>query len=187
MTGVTLRKVPGTLTLGLLASLAAHAALYGGGHAMGGSYHGLLVEAALAGLLGLVAFFGGLAWGETGSTSDGTILATRLRERLPGGTAVLLSAAVWYVIGESIEPGHAAASITGSLIALLGASLAVAWFARVITRAIARAVVAVANTAFSPRTPSWQRRARGAPARRRLLHTHRRFARPPPIAILHRA
>jgi len=187
MTGVTLRKVPGALILGLLASLAAHAGLYGSGHAMGGSYHGLLLQIALAGILGLIAFFGGLAWGAAGSTSDGTVLAVRLRERLPSGAWVLLSAAAWYVTGESIEPGHAAASLAGSLAALLFASYAVAWLARVITGAVARAVLAVARTAFSPRTPSWQRFARRTPARRRPPHTRRRFARPPPIAISHRA
>ncbi len=49
-TVVTLRKAPGALALGLLASLAAHAPLYGGGHAMGGTYHALILQAALAGL-----------------------------------------------------------------------------------------------------------------------------------------
>lgn len=179
---MTLRKVPGPLTLGLLASLAAHAGLYGTGHAMGGTYHGLLLQIALAGLLGLIAFFGGLAWGEAGSTSDGTVLAARLRERLPNRAVVLLSAASWYVIGESVEPGHAAASLVASLAALLLASFVVAWFARVVTGAIARAVLTVARTLFSPRVPSWGR-AQRTPARRRALHSRRRFARPPPIAL----
>ncbi len=56
-THVTLRKVPGALALGLLASLAAHATLFGGEHAMGGGYHALLMQSALCGALSLHALF----------------------------------------------------------------------------------------------------------------------------------
>jgi len=187
MTCVTLQKVPGALILGLLASLTAHAGLYGSGHAMGGSYDELLLEIAFAGLLGLTAFFGALAWGEAGGTSDGTVLASRLRERLPRAADVLLAAGLWYALGESIEPGHTAAPLAASLAALLVASYIIAWLARAITRTVARAVLAVARTAFSPRTPSWQHRAQRTPAPRRPLLTRRRFARPPPIATFNRA
>src|SRR5579863_1414946 len=187
MTDVTLRKVPGAVTLGLLASLAAHVGLYGGSHAMGGSYHDLLLQVALAGLLGLVAFFGALAWGAAGATTDGTVLAARLRDRLPDGRAVLLSAGLWFVTAESDEPGHAGAPLALCLGALIAVSYVVAWLARAITGAVARAVLAVTRTPFSPRTPSWQRRARMPVAPRRILLTHRRFARPPPIATFYSA
>lgn len=183
MTLVTLRKVPGALILGLLASLMAHVGLYGGAHAMGGQYDGLLLQGAFAGLLGLIAFFGALAWGNAGRTTDGTVLAARLRERLPNATGLLLAAGVWYAIGESIEPGHAGAPLAGALAALIGATYVVAWLGRAITRAIARAVLAIVQTAFSPRAPSWRRRSQTTPAPRRPLLTRRRFARPPPIAI----
>jgi hypothetical protein len=182
MTGVALMKVPGTLMLGLLASLAAHAALYGGSHAMGGSYNELLLQVALGGFLGLIALFGALAWGGAGGTSDGTVLAARLRDRLSGGPAVLLSAGVWFIVAESIEPSHTAAPLAVSLAALLAASYAVAWIARTVIGAVARAVLAVPHTAFSPRTPSWRRRSHRPVAPRRTLLTRRRFARPPPIA-----
>jgi hypothetical protein len=182
MTHVTLRKVPGALVLGLLASLAAHAGLYGSGHAMGGSYNWLLLQIALAGFCGLIAFFGALAWGSAQGTADGSVMAARLRERLPGAAAVLLAAGLWYVLGESIEPGHVAAPLAGSLAALIAVSYAVAWLARVVTAAVARAVLAIAHTEFSPRTPSWQRRAQRTPLPRRPVLTRRRFARPPPIA-----
>lgn len=182
MTGVAVRRVPGALILGLLASLAAHAALYGSGHAMGGSYHGLLVQVALAGLVGLVVAFGALAWGNRGGTSDGSVLAARLRDRLPDGASVLLAAGIWFVTAESIEPGHAAAPLAGSLVALVALSYAVAWLARAITGGVARAVLAVTRLAFSPRTPCWQRRSRRRVGPRRVLLIRRRFARPPPIA-----
>jgi hypothetical protein len=185
MTPVTSRKVPGALTLGLLASLIAHAALYGGGHAMGGSYHVLLLEVAGAGLRGLIAFFGSLAWSNASATTDGTVLAARLRERLPNATALLVAAGAWYALGESVEPGHAAAPLAGSLAALLAASCAVAWLARAITSRLARAVVAVNRTAFAARTPLWLCRSRARIAPRRILLARRRFARPPPIATFH--
>ncbi len=184
MTRVTLRKVPGGITLGLLASLAAHAALYGSGHAMGGSYHGLLIQLALAGLVAFLTFFGALAWGDAGRLRDGTVLASRLRERLPDGSVVLAAAGVWFVTAESIEPGHAAAPVAASLAALIGVSFAVTWLARAITGAIARAVLVVTSALFSPRAPLWQRRSYRPVTRRRILLTRRRFARPPPIAVL---
>jgi hypothetical protein len=182
MTAVTFRKVPGALILGLLASLGAHAALYGSSHAMGGSYDGLLVQIALGGLVGLVALFGALAWGGAGGTSDGTVLATRLRDRLPDGGTVLLSAGIWFVAAESIEPSHAAATLPVTLTALAAVSYAVVWLARAITRAVAHAVLAVTRTIFSPRAPSWRRRVRRPVVPRRILLARRRFARPPPIA-----
>jgi hypothetical protein len=187
MTRVTLPKVPGALILGLLASLAAHAVIFGSSHAMGGPYDGLLLQSALGGLIGLIALFGALAWGDGGGTSDGTVLAARLRHRLPDEAAVLLSAGLWFAIAESVERGHAAAPIAGSLAALIAGSYAVAWIARAIIGVVARAVLAVMRTAFSPRTPSWRRRAHRAVAPRRILLARRRFARPPPITTLQRA
>jgi hypothetical protein len=182
MTSVTLRKVPGGITLGLLASLMAHGVLYGSSHAMGGSYHELLVQIALLGFVGLFAFFGAVAWGDAGGTSDGSVLAARLRERVPNVAGVFVSAGVWFVAAESIEPGHTAAPIAASLATLIGASYAVSWFARVITRAIARAVLIVTRTVFAPRTPAWQHRFDQPIVLRRTLLSRRRFARPPPIA-----
>ena len=58
---MALRKVPAAFALGLLASILAHGGLYGGEHAMGGGYHALLLQAALAGGVGLLVFFGLLA------------------------------------------------------------------------------------------------------------------------------
>lgn len=183
MTGVTLRKVPGALILGLLASLAAHAALYGGGHAMGGSYHGLLVEAALAGALGLLAIFGAIAWSESGATADGSVVAARLRTQLPQTPWVLLAAGLWYAAGEAIEPHHAAAPLIASLCLIMAFAYAVLWLARVATAALARAVLAITGASFSPRPPLRQRRPRPRPFQRRACYARRRFARPPPIAV----
>ena len=81
---VTLRKVPAALALGLLASMLAHGGLYGGEHAMGGGYHAALVQMALAGAVGLFLFFGLLAASGKNAVVDGSVLAARLLERLPG-------------------------------------------------------------------------------------------------------
>jgi hypothetical protein len=163
------------LALGLLASLAAHGALYRGEHAMGGAYHSLLVQIAAALSVGLLAFFGALAWSSS-SAASGSILAARLRDRLPNFFSVLASGASWYAAAEAIEPHHVCASPLVVVVVLR--------LARGIVGALARAAIAVLRTAFSPRTPSWSRWPRLQPIRRRPLRAYRRFVRPPPIAIV---
>ena len=82
-TAVALRKVPGALAVGLLASLAAHTALFGGSHAMGGAYHELFLQAALTIVVGACLLFASLAWSGAKSTADGSVLAARLCSRFP--------------------------------------------------------------------------------------------------------
>lgn len=183
MTRVTLGKVPGALALGLLASLAAHAALYGGEHAVGGAYHALLLQIALAAGLGFLALAGALAWTQSGGGADGSILAVRLRERLPGVGSIIPAAAAWYVAIEAVEPHHAGAPAIALLVALAAASYAAWRLAHAITSALARAVIAIVRTSFSPRAPAWRRRPRGRLIVRRTFSTPRRFARPPPVEL----
>lgn len=181
---MTLRKVPGSLTLGLLASLAAHAALYGRGHAMGGEYHTLLLEAALAGALSLLAFFGALAWGGSKHAADGSIVGTRLQARLPSAVALFSSALLWYAAAEAIEPHHSPARPLAAALALALAAWVLARLARAFVQVVAGAVIAVRRAHFSPRTFSWRRRSAQPPLIRRAPLARRRFARPPPIAVL---
>jgi hypothetical protein len=180
---VTLRKVPGAVVLGLLASLMAHAALYGDGHAMGGTYHALLMQLALGGLVAFAACVGALMWSEAGRTADGSVLAARLRQRLPG-LGVLPAAIIWYVTAEAAEPHHAAASVVASLAAIALASLLVERLARALVAVLAHAVIAIARASFSPRAPAWRRWPSPSPIPRRPLLTRRRFARPPPITFV---
>jgi len=187
MTLVTLRKVPGAIALGLLASLTAHAALYGSDHAMGGAYHGLLLEAGLGGALSFLLFFGGLAWAESGLTAVGSVLAARLRERVPSFTAILAAAGAWFALGEGIEPHHGLASPFALAMALAAAAWLVRRLAHAVADAFARAAVATHSSSFVPRTPLWTRRERIRPVYRRVLLARRRFARPPPILVLTRA
>jgi hypothetical protein len=184
---VTLRKVPGALILGLLASLAAHAALYGSGHAMGGDYHAVLVQAGLAGALCLLAFFGALAWNGSKGIADGSVVATRLEARLPGIGALFASTLLWYVAAEAIEPHHSPTSTLAAGVALAAAAWLLSRLARAFVALVAGAVIAVRRTRFSPRTFFWARRPARRPLLRRAPLVRRRFARPPPIAVLTRA
>ncbi|MGA7356346.1 MAG: hypothetical protein WA431_08225 [Candidatus Cybelea sp.] len=181
---MTLRKVPGALALGLLASLAAHAALFGGTHVMGGAYAGLLAQAASAGCFGLVLCFAALAWSGSRLTAEGTILAARLRERLPGAPALFTCASLWYMAAEAVEPHHAGVAPAVAVITLAVAAWLSLRLARAVVGALALAAIAIQKTTFTPRTPSWKRRLRLRPIRRRAPLAHRRFARPPPIAIV---
>lgn len=183
VTRVTLRKAPGVLVLGLVASLVAHAALYGGQHAIGGAYHEVLLQMAVAGALGFIALIGAVAWTQSGSATDGSVLAARLRERLPGVGSVIAAAAASYAVIEAIEPHHAGAPGIALLAALAAASYAALRLAHAITDAFARAAIAISRTFFAPRAPAWRRRPRARLIARRSFAARRRFARPPPIAF----
>ncbi len=163
---MTLRKVPGALALGLLASLAAHATLFGGEHAMGGGYHALLVQSALGGALSLMLFFGGLAWTEAGRTSDGSVLAARLRERLPAVGWILPATVLWYNLAEAIEPHHAGVPPIAVVLVLAVAAWLIYLLARGVVDVIAGAIIAAPRFSFAARAPSWKRRARVQPASR---------------------
>ncbi len=181
---MTLRKVPGALALGLLASLAAHATLFGGEHAMGGGYHALLMQSGLCGALSLTLFFGGLAWTEAGRTSDGSVLAARLRERLPAVGWILPATVLWYSLAEAVEPHHAGVPLVTVVLVLVVAAWLIHLLARGILDVIAGAIIAAPRFSFAARAPSWKRRVRVQPVRRSPLWSRRRFARPPPIAIV---
>lgn len=150
---------------------------------MGGAYHSLLVQAAVTFSVSLLAFFGALAWGGS-CAADGSVLAARLRDRLPDSLWILPSAAFWYAAAEAIEPHHVPASPFVVVVSLAAAAWLVQCVARGIVGALARAVIALRRVAFSPRTPSWSRRPQAQPIRRRPLRAYRRFVRPPPIAIV---
>jgi hypothetical protein len=180
---VTLRKVPAALALGLLASILAHGGLYGGEHAMGGGYHALLLQAALASSVGLLVFYGLLAASGAKAAVNGSILAGRLIERLPGYGSLCIATAGWYGVAECLEPQHAAASLLAVPLWLVAAAWLVAFLSRRVVAVLAGAVFAAWRAGFSPRTPAWLGRLRSPRPTRRILWTRRRFARPPPIGL----
>lgn len=179
---MTLREIPGALALGLLASLLAHTALYGGEHAMGGAYHELLVEIAGAGSFGFVALLAALAWTGSRAASDGSILAARLNSRLPGLGPLAASAATWFALGEHVEPSHSGTGLLFVGVFLIAAAWLLRTLARGVVRLLAGAVIAISRSPFTARGPVWVRSARRAPIARRSPSLRRRFARPPPIA-----
>jgi hypothetical protein len=151
---------------------------------MGGAYHSVLLEVAAAGVVSLLVALSALAWSGAGFTTDGSVLAARLNERLPGVAALTAAAAFWFGIAEAIEPHHAGAAPLAIVLALA----AVAWVVRQIAifavSYIARVVFAIARLAFSTRVPSWARRPETPAPRRRRFGGRRLFVRPPPIATV---
>ena len=111
-------------------------------------------------------FFGALAWSGAWTT-DGSVLAARLRDRLPNFFWILPAAAFWYATAEAIEPHHVPASPLLVLLVLAAAAWVVLRLARGIVSALARAAIAILRAAFSPRAPSWSRRPHLQPIRRR--------------------
>lgn len=177
------RKVPGALALGLLASLIAHTAAYGGSHDIGGAYHGFLVSAAAIAVIGSLLLAASLAWAGAGRTLEGSVLASRLRLGLPTLPYVAGSAVLWFTLGERIEASHAPASPALLLIALVFA----AWLVSALTRStlsiLAAIAIAMHTASFTPRAPVWSRCVAPVEPTRRLLPVSRRFARPPPYTV----
>jgi hypothetical protein len=179
---VKLREFPGALALGLLASLAAHTALFGGDHDMGGAYHTQLLTVALAGLGGLLTAFGALAWAGARHAADGSVLGARLAQRLPGILPVIAAAAVCFALVERLEPQHAAAGLLPLLAAIAASAGLLLALARAAIKALAGAAIAVSRSAFAARRPIRLRLTAPAFALAPAPSLRRRFARPPPVA-----
>jgi hypothetical protein len=175
-----LREFPGALALGLLASLGAHTALYGGSHEMGGAFHSELVTVALAALGGLLVAFGALAWTGSRHAADGSVLAARLTGRLPGLAPVLVASALCFALGERLEPQHAATALLPLVAAIVAAATLLLLLARAAIKTLAEAIVAISRPAYATRTPFWLRRAVPVFAVAPAPSLRRRYARPPP-------
>lgn len=182
-TRVALRKVPGALALGLLASLVAHGALYGGEHSMGGGYHGVLLQLAAAAGLSLAIFFGFLGWNNARVAANGSVLAARLAERLPGFGSLLTAATLWYTAAEYAEPHHASAFWLAVPLVIAAVSWSIQRCCRYALALLADAIIAVLRRDFAPRTPVWVKQPTVAPLARRIAYSRRCFARPPPILV----
>jgi hypothetical protein len=177
-----LREFPGALALGLLASLGAHTALYGGSHEMGGAFHGELVTVALAALGGFLVAFGALAWTGSRHAADGSVLAARLTGRLPGLAPVLVATALCFIAGERLEPQHASAALWPLVAAIIASAALLLLVTRSAIKALAGAIIAIARPTYATRTPFWLRRAVPVFAIAPAPSLRRRFARPPPAA-----
>lgn len=154
---------------------------------MGGAYHELLLQTALGAGLGLLVLLAALAWSQHGATADGSVLTSRLRERLPGLPWILAATCLWYAGAEALEPHHAGVSPVVAVAALVLAAWLIGRLAQAVAGAFARVAIAVARIAFSPRTPAWHRRQNSRPLARRFYSARRRYVRPPPISAFDRA
>jgi hypothetical protein len=181
-TRVTARGIPGALALGLLASLIAHTALYGGDHAMGGAYHEILIQFVSVGCGGFLVVLAALAWTGSGATADGSVLAARLTEKVPGVPVLAASAGLWFALGERIEPRHADAGLAVTLVVVFAAAWSLLTLVRWGVRRLAGAVIAISRAPHAERSFLWIRHLQPAPIPRRSPLLRRRFARPPPIA-----
>ena len=173
--------------MGLLASLAAHALLYRGAHAMGAEFQALLLQVAALSLVALIAAFGSAAWRGAKAIADGSVLAARLGGYLPSPLAVFGAAAAWFVLAEAAEPRHA-----GTALLLTAAALALAaWLMVAVGRGmlsvLARAAIAIVRCAFAPRTQPLRRVVFRVARPKTPQCARRLFARPPPVVWLSRA
>lgn len=161
--GVTLRQLPGATVLGLLAAIVAHGVLFGGSHAWGGAYHTALLLLAFAAVVGLTAGALALLWSGERCAADGTILAARLRELMPGWSAVAVSAAGWFMLGECLEVAHSGVPLLILVVILSASAWMVRSFASFALRALAGIVFAIA-LALHARCQSERLEGRSAPS-----------------------
>jgi hypothetical protein len=159
--------------LGLPAALLAHAFVFGHRHAAAGAAH----NAVLAGALLAVSLVLAL---QTRAASQGSILARRLHDGMPGFFAIAVSAGAWYALIELSEPHHAFSAITAAA-ALLAASLFVRGAIRFTARSLS--TIAIAFTArlrpgrgLESRVPP----QRTLPLIKSFALSRRLFSRPPP-------
>ena len=180
---MTLRKLPATLALGLVAALAAHAGLFRDGHAMGGAYAGLLLNMACLAAAGLFAILATLLISRVGFAADGSVLASRVEGRLPGALALFVATSFWFVLGESLEPQHAAPSLLLTILAL-ALFACVVWMAtRAVVRWVADVVFAIARALYAAREVVRPRVFQPLAIARLAPSLRRRFARPPPSIL----
>ena len=177
-----LRRLPGALTLGLLAAFASHALVYGNGHVMGGAYGDALRSLAAAAVTALAAFWTAIAWVSRGRVSNGSILASLMASVMPSVFSVIVAASGWFYLVESVESGHSAppsALIVGALVIAGGA---VTLLSRAVLRALAKIVFAMNSGGFRRRSPAWTHAADTSVSLEPVAHTWRLFSRPPPMA-----
>jgi hypothetical protein len=184
---VTLRQLPGAAVLGLVAALVTHVLLFGREHAWGGSYHDALLDLTLAATAALASATGALLWSGARCAADGTVLAARIRELLPGWGVVAAFGAAWFAFGERIEPAHDGVPVLAIVVVLAVTAWLIVRFATAALRLLADFVFAIAIAiaalchpepldGMGLRTPAAPRQAQ------RDTVWCRRFSRPPPVA-----
>ncbi len=151
---VVIRRLPGTLVFGLLAAMAAHAAVYGGGHEMGGAHGEELRSIAAIAASGIAAFWAGLCWSGRNAATDGTVLASRMAGVLPSWPAIAAAGTAWFFLIESLErDGHADAPMAVLLVALVVAALAAHAAGRAFLGVLSQVVFSPGAASVKARSP----------------------------------
>lgn len=177
---VRLGRVVRAFALGVPATLVAHALSFGADHEVGGRFNGAVFSIAIVALAGFVLGCVAVAWrGRT--VADGSILACRLRGRLPATSSIFLSAAVLFAGCELLEPAHG----FGNVLVIAGLLVACSWCvratARVIASVIALATVAIESTRFDLRPVMWRAFYVGPVLLAISVPARFPFVRPPPV------
>ena len=174
------RRILGAAVLGLLSSLIAHQALFGGSHAMGGAFSGAILgsaEVLCAGFLTLLALTSLFA---AKRVAVGSVLAKRTAELLPRYPELLAFAGLWFTLGERLEAEHAMPGLPFVVAALTLCALVVSAVARWLVRILAHAVLSIVSPGHVLRSLTAIRSATPVVRVYQAPQLRRQFVRPPP-------
>ena len=176
-----LPSAPASLVFGLPAALLAHLMAFGRQHLVGGDYHALFLQLALALATASAATFAALALGDARLTPSGSVLAARLRARAPSWTSLPVCAIGWFVALESAETAHDASILIESM-ALALSTLIVSVLVRRLVALVARVTFALVRDEQRSRKPMpcLARRGRRPFFLQPAVALQRRAIRPPP-------
>jgi hypothetical protein len=117
--------------------------------------------------------------------ADGTVLAARVRDLLPGWGGVAVSGAGWFALGERLEAGHAVVPLVAIVFVLALAAWLIVRVAAAALRLLAGIVFAIARLVSCQVEPAEAPLKLPAALRQAPRDTAwcRRFSRPPPVLI----
>jgi hypothetical protein len=160
--------------LGLPIALFAHALVFGGEHAAGGAFSSAALAAGALGLVLVIAL-------HSRCLVQGSVLAARLRDRLPSFIGLAATGTIWFGALELCENAHSL-----PLLAIAAALFAACVLVRTAVCAVARsiadiAIVLTGHTHVPARAESRIQALHNQPvAARSFAHVRRLFSRPPP-------
>jgi hypothetical protein len=176
---IVIRRFSGTVVIGLFAAMAAHAAVYGNGHVLGGAYAGAVQILSAIGAAFVVGLWFAVGWASKG-ISNGSIVKTRLGELLPSWPSITAAAVVWFSVVESLEhDGHADAPASVLIAAIVVFSFLARALGRAFLQVLSDAVFGDRGLAPKSRMPGWTMTA-AVPVAPRASFGRARVARPPP-------
>lgn len=174
------RRIFGAAVLGLMSSLIAHEALFGGSHAVGGAFNSAILASAEvfgAGFLIVLALTSLFA---SKQAALGSVLARRTGEVLPRAPELLAFTGLWFTLCERLEAEHAMPGLPFIAAALAICALLVLAVARWFVRILAHAVLAIVSPGHELRSYTAIRHATPVVPAYQPPQLRRLFVRPPP-------